>query len=757
MSLLNFRKLGSIILRTAIVTTVLWSAVGCKRTIDLPLVPMPQSVSINSGYLAVPDQWSVSLLTDSVGTADLTAYLQQLGNFELSKSGTVSLIRTDDRGRFPKAESYSMTVTRKGVEIVAADNAGLFYGLQTLLQLSDNTARIPCLSIDDYPRFGYRGMHLDCSRHFFDKQFVIKQLDQLSRMKINTFHWHLTDGGGWRLQIPDYPLLTEGAAWRDTKYYMDWWRSERHYSHQGAEGAYGGYYTADDVREVLEYARLRHITVIPEIEMPGHSEEVTAFYPELSCAGVPYSCGELCIGNEATFEFLENVLDYVMELFPSEYIHIGGDEAEHGAWKKCEKCQARIEELGLGDEYGLQGYLTERIERYLNDHGRKMIGWDEIAECNISPSATIMAWRGIDKGIAAAKEGHRVIMTPGSHCYLDHYQADPSTQPAAIGGYNTLENTYSFDPAHDSLDSAVAELFDGLQGNVWAEYMPEYSHAEYMIYPRMAALAECAWTMPAAKDWEGFKPRVNRLIESLVRRGYNPYRLSDVATVHQNIDYKRHCIKVSLESERTPVEIRYTTNGTEPTVQSSLYKNELRVTDSLKLKMRLFQNGKPIGPVSELRTDYHKAVGKQITYTEGKSYYTYDERYKGGGDNGLIDGLRGSKTYTDGRWQGFCPRDMEVIIDLGKVEPISRVMANFMQEAGPWIFYPSKVEVWVSTDGTDFRLLGTDYPDVGVDVEGAMFRDFGWKGAPVEARYVRYSAFQSSKRAFIFTDEIVIQ
>ena len=354
----------------------------------------------------------------------------------------------------------------------------------------------------------------------------MKQLDAMARYKLNRFHWHLTDGAGWRLEIKRYPQLTEQTAYRPYPNWKAWWKGDRRYCLKDAEGAEGGYYTQDDVRQVLEHARRLHITVIPEIEMPGHSDEVLAVFPQLSCSGKPYKNGELCIGNDETFTFLENVLLEVMDLFPSEYIHIGGDEAAKNSWEKCPKCQARIRKEGLKDEKELQSYLIHRIEKFLNDHGRKLIGWDEILEGGLAPSATVMSWRGEQGGITAAKAEHDVIMTPGEFCYLDAYQDAPVTQPEAIGGYLTLAKVYSYDPVPAELTDAQKTFIKGVQANVWTEYIPTEEHAEYMIYPRLLALAEVAWTAPEHKDWPRFRQAALKEVQWLQSQGYHPFDLS---------------------------------------------------------------------------------------------------------------------------------------------------------------------------------------------------------------------------------------
>lgn len=731
---------------------------ACESPKELGVVPYPQYAQTTSKTVELP---STVTFSTNLAKSDMNDLLAYLPDFAIpmklvDKNPFVTIEITDATDNPIAAEGYNLTVSKQGVNIQASSAAGAFYGLQTLAQLARNGKELSVTTIKDEPRFPYRGLHLDVSRHFFNTDYVKKQIDLVATYKINRLHWHLTDGAGWRLEIPGYPRLTEFAAWRKAANLQDWGKYDHRFCEKNEEGAYGGYYTEADVREVLEYARLRHVTVIPEIEMPGHSGEVLAAYPQLSCTGKPYTSGEVCIGNEETFKFFEDVLDEVIRLFPSRYIHIGGDEASRRHWKACPKCQKRMKEEGLKDESELQSYMIVRIEKYLNDKGREIIGWDEILDGGLAPNATVMSWRGTEGGIAAARMGHYAIMTPESHCYLDHYQDDPETQPLAFGACIPIGQTYSYDPAPDSLGSDICKYILGVQGNVWAEYLPTYEHAEYMIYPRIIALAEVGWTPMENKHPESFKRRINNEIRYIRTKGYNPFTLSEQVQTSQTVDYAKKKIMLSLTSEKHPIDIRYTTDGSEPTVSSKLYKKPFAVKDSILLTARLFDGEKPIGKSLHLRTDYHKGIGKKITYAPGGRYYQHKEVYKGGGDAGLLDGLRGGKSYMDGRWQGFCPNDLDAIIDLGEVTAIHRVMANFMQIRTPQVFLPAKVEVWASVDGKNFTLLGSDIcseEEAGKDV---IFRDFGWIGTPTETRYVRFHAIQGKKQ-FLFTDEIVIQ
>lgn len=455
---------------------------------------------------------------------------------ELPARGIVLALAED----IEKSESYIMNITSRRILIQGDDAAGVFYGIQSLRQLlppeleqPDMAAglvnvRVSNIYIEDYPEFPYRGMHLDVARHFFDVDFIKKYIDLMALHKMNTFHWHLTEDQGWRIEIKKYPLLTEIGAWR--KETLIGHGGNPPFEYDGKR--YGGYYTQDDVREIVAYAAERHITVIPEIEMPGHATAALAAYPELGCTGGPYEVitrwgvfeDVFCAGNDKTFEFLEDVLTEVTELFPSQYIHIGGDECPKTRWEECPKCQARIQEEGLADEYELQSYFIRRIEKFLLSKGRNIIGWDEILEGGLAPQATVMSWRGVRGGIEAAQMGHDVIMTPTSHCYFDYYQADPETQPLAIGGYLPLSRVYEFNPIPLDLSDKEAEHILGAQGNVWTEYMKTSDHVEYMAYPRAIALAEVLWTPDRKHDFEDFSQRLNYHFKRLDALNVNYFR-----------------------------------------------------------------------------------------------------------------------------------------------------------------------------------------------------------------------------------------
>ena len=509
-----------------------FASCGQQPVEEVSIIPVPLKAEWQGGAFVIDGQTSLWVDAPEADKQILQDYLaaspmKLAVATELPSSNVIVLKQVSELPGVQRAEGYVLTATDKAVEVQATTGAGLFYGVQTLLQMAGDNNRVAIGTITDEPRFEYRGMMLDVSRHFFGLDFVKKQIDAMAYYKLNRLHIHLTDAAGWRIEIKKYPRLTNFAAWRTGKNWKEWWNGDRKYVEEGSEGAEGGYFTQDQCREIVEYAKKHYITVIPEIEMPSHSEEVLTAYPELSCTHVPYKQADFCVGNEKTFEFLENVLLEVMEIFPSEYIHVGGDEASKQSWKTCPLCQARMKKEGLKDVDELQSYLIERMEKFLNKHGRNLLGWDEILEGGLAPNATVMSWRGVEGGLKAIEGGHRAIMTPGAYCYFDSYQDAPHTQPEAIGGYLPLKKVYSYDPIPETFTPEQAKLMYGVQANLWAEYIPTPEHLEYMIYPRILALAEVAWSAVANKNYDDFHARALKAVDELRAKGYNTFDLKN--------------------------------------------------------------------------------------------------------------------------------------------------------------------------------------------------------------------------------------
>lgn len=462
--------------------------------------------------------------------------------------------------RFLSDEAYELEITSEAIRIEARSSAGLFYGLQTLLQMKRGN-RVNCARVKDSPRFTYRGVMIDVSRHFYSLDFLKKQIDVLAAFKLNRLHLHLTDAAGWRLQIKKYPELTRFAAWRTSPDWKTWWNDgKRHYAIEGTPESFGGYYTQKEMRELVEYASQRRITIVPEIEMPAHSEEVLAAYPQLSCEGIPYKNADFCAGNEETFRFLEHVLCEVARIFPSEYLHVGGDEAGKVAWRTCPKCQKRMKEEGYADVEQLQSYFMRRVGGIVEKLGRKMIGWDEVMQGGDLPNnAAVMVWRDENFAKEALEKGYPVVLSPGKWCYLDAYQDNPFTQPEAIGGYLPLQKVYAYNPTAglNNLDKVM-----GVQGNLWTEYISKAEQIEAMLYPRALAIAEIGWTPQKERVWEDFHVRALYAVEQLKNKGYHPFELSKEYGNRKEAEQPLKCLSIGKKVKyNAPWHVAYPSTG----------------------------------------------------------------------------------------------------------------------------------------------------------------------------------------------------
>ncbi|MEL7585668.1 MAG: family 20 glycosylhydrolase [Prolixibacteraceae bacterium] len=596
---------------------------GCKSSTEEPrvsVIPKPVNIEYSGKELEFDDGVKVVSSDTALDLAAKRLYdrMKELPQAEFlteSKKASVTVrLKLDER--IGQAEGYQLKIGRD-VTISGKDRAGVLHGIESLLQIihqapvTEDGFEIPRLTMTDYPRFGYRGMHLDVSRHFFPPEFIKKYIDLIAMHKMNTFHWHLTDDQGWRIEIKKYPKLTEVGAWRVDHENLPW--GERPDRAEGDSAAYGGFYTQDQIREIVAYAAEREITVIPEIEMPGHSAAAIAAYPEYSCSGAQTTVPSgghtgtniLCAGKDETFTFLEDVLTEVMALFPSKYIHIGGDEAWKKEWENCPLCQKRIQDKGLKDEHELQSYFIRRIDKFLTSKDRILIGWDEILEGGLAENATVMSWRGEAGGIKAAQMGHDVIMTPVDYCYFDYYQSEEKEmEPPAFNGYISLDKVYAYEPVPEELTAEESKHILGAQGNVWTEYMAAEAVVEYRVLPRMTALSEVLWSPKEGRDRNDFMKRLEPFLNQLTTRNYNFFIPAPQGAFKEMIFLDS--THVRLESPWPFATIRYTLDRTEPVVQSHAYEKPFPVGDQTVLKTALFLENGQHGPVKTVH--YRKVL-----------------------------------------------------------------------------------------------------------------------------------------------------
>ncbi|WP_052670932.1 glycoside hydrolase family 20 protein [Draconibacterium sediminis] len=667
-------------------------------------------------------------------------------------------------------EGYTLSIQNDRVFLNANTTAGLFYGMHSIWQLltvNDGTT-LPCMDITDYPRFGWRGLHLDVSRHFMPVEFIYKYIDYIALNKMNVFHWHLVDDQGWRIEIKKYPKLTDVGAWRADREDLDW--NSRKEPVKENEPKYGGFYSQEDVKAIVEYARKKHVTVIPEIEMPAHVMSALAAYPEFSCTGEykPVPPGGVwpithifCAGKEETFNFLEDVLTEVMELFLSTYIHIGGDEATKTEWEKCELCQKRMTDEGLKDEHELQAYFIKRIEKFLNKNGRQLIGWDEILEGGLDPTATIMSWRGSDPGIRAAKAGHDVVMSPTSHCYFDYYQGDPSLEPKAFGGNITLKKVYNYEPVPAELSIDEAKHIIGAQANIWTEYMPNGRHVEYMIMPRMSALSEVLWSPKDAKDWGDFSKRMESQYKRFDKLGINYATSAFQVSAKPELDPANKSIKIELSTEAYDPTIYYTTDGSKPTANSKKYTQPFSISKSGTVKAVVIQDGEL--KTEPLATDFfiHKAIACKVDQK-----FPNSKSYESTGEYALVNGIKGTRNHADGNWKGFVGNDFVGTVDLGKETEFSAVKVGVLQNIGAWIFYPSQMIVEGSNDGKTFKKIGSVKNKVSISDGERQIQELVVNKKAL-ARYLRVTVKNlgecpkghagAGEPAWLFVDEIIVE
>ncbi len=747
---------------------------------DFHVVPLPKEVrSTAAGTFQLTER---TIICYPQGDKVLKRHAELLASYVKQATGLTlnvvnvaaqkSCIRLTRAMRSANPEAYTIRVNSDIILIDGASEAGSFYGVQTFRKaLPQGVAQgvgIPAVEVKDYPRFSYRGAHLDVARHFMTADSVKRFIDMLALHNINRFHWHLTDDQGWRLEIKKYPLLTQKGAWREQT-------TIGHNSGRFDGKKHGGYYTQKEIKDIVKYAADRYITIVPEIDMPGHMQAALSAYPELGCTGGPYKVWQewgvtdsvLCVGNDRTLRFIDDVLDEVVKLFPSTYIHVGGDECPKTMWKNCAKCQARIKQEHLEAdgrhtaEERLQSFLIRHAEKHLNQLGRQMIGWDETLEGGLAPNATVMSWRGEGGGIEAARQKHDVIMTPNTYLYFDYYQsADKAHEPEAIGGYLPLEHVYSYEPMPRSITPEEQKHIIGVQANLWTEYIPTFRQVEYMELPRMAALSEVQWCSPEQKSYCAFIDRLQRLVDVYKREGYNYSKVIFNPTLTLQTDTAQHCIVATLSTIDNAA-IHYTLDGSAPTASSPRYTAPLRIEQSATLRAAAFRNWGQTPEVSQTFS-FNRATARPIRLLQQPhpaQVYA--------GPTLLVDGLTAPDTnYASGRWIGFCGTDLEALIDLQQPQSISSLSLNTCVEKGYWIFDARSISLYGSTNGTDFSLLTKEeYPAL-TEASPNQINHHALSFAPSTVRYVKLVVesehhlpqWHSGKGnpAFVFVDEICI-
>jgi len=744
---------------------------------DIQIIPKPAELKLNSGVFEFTD--NTVFVTGNTEQQDianaLIVKLKAAAGLELDivndapQNNYIEFIIDNNLND----EAYKLIANNDKITITAKSNAGFIYGLESMRQLlpvaiesktvvSDETWIIPNVEIQDEPRFKWRGLMLDLSRHFFDKAYLKEIIDGLAMHKMNVLHLHLVDDQGWRIEIKKYPKLTEVGAWRVDQEDQHW--SARDAVKAGEKGTYGGFLTQAELKELVAYGQSKNVEIIPEIEMPAHVTSAIAAYPELSCFETPVGVPSggvwpitdiYCAGKESTFEFLENVLLEVMDIFPSNYIHIGGDEATKTNWKTCPHCKRRMQSEGLHDVEELQSYFVKRMEKFINAKGKKLVGWDEILEGGLAPDATVMSWRGVKGGVEAAKQGHDVVMTPGTHCYFDHYQGPQNEEPLAWGGYSPLSKVYEFDPIVDSMSEEEASHVLGGQANLWSEFVTTNSHSQYMIFPRISALAEAVWSPKDLRDWNNFSTRVTSLFKRYDHLGINYAKSAYLVTADTQINIENKAVEVLLKNEFPNSDIRYTLDDSTPNSTSLKYKNSIKLTETTRINAFLFENDEPVGKLFNKTIKFHKAIGKKVVYNG-----IYSDSYQGAGEFGMVNSLRGTKNFHDGQWQAWLDKDMEVVIDLEKDTAIHEVTVGSMENQGPGIYYPSKVTVLVSHDGERYQEVGTIKRAYAKNAASEL-KDFRVEFDEIQARYVKVIAtnlktIPSGGGVWLFVDEILI-
>lgn len=757
--------------------------IGCENTNlthSISIVPRPAQMMPGSGNYFFSDKTVFVVENEEQVEAvnGLIALFSSSAGFtpQLNIGGKGNILLITDTSL--KSEAYSLNVSPKEIVINASDIKGFFYALQTIRQLlpasiergslSDEKVEwsIPAVNIQDEPRFEYRALLLDVSRFFIPKENVLRIIDCMAMLKINMLHFHLTDDNGWRIEIKKYPRLTEVGAWRVDRQDMPF--PARRNPKQGEPTPIGGFYTQQDIKEMVAYAAERQIEIVPEIDMPAHSNAALTAYPKLACPTVKEYIGVLpglggrnseiifCAGNDSVFTFLQNVMDEVMELFPSRYIHIGGDEATKTHWKKCPLCQARMKKENLANEEDLQGYFMKRMSDYVRSKGREVIGWDELTNSSFLPEESIvLGWQGFGQAaLKAAEKGHRFIMTPARIMYLIRYQGPQWFEPLTYFGNNTLKDVYDYEPIQKDWKPEYASLLMGVQGSMWTEFCNTPEDVDYLLFPRLAAVAEVAWTQPEKKDWALFLKAVDKYNEHLAEKGIIYAR--SMYNIQHKVTTENGALKVSLECIRPDVEIRYTVDGSEPAINSSLYTDSLTVTASQTIKCTTFAEGKQMGKTLVLPIVWNKATGKSILNAKPN-------------EEVLANGIRGSLKNTDFEWCCWTKSDViSFTIDLQKAEKLNAFTIGCITNYGMAVHKPKSIRIAVSDDNETYRdIAGLRFTPEEIFREGTFIENLSVDMKGTSGRYVRVTAegagscpadhVRPGQEARVYFDEIMIE
>lgn len=754
-------------------------AQSMKTMANYRVIPLPRQIHLTkgAGFVLNANTKIVYPADNAVLKKDaelLADYIQKMTRLRLEVAAvgeTENVIELSTGLNHANKEAYQLTVDGNKIQIKGASEAGTFYGIQTLRKsiptVGEQRLTFPSGEVTDYPQFGYRGGMLDVARHFFSAEEVKTFIDILALHNINNFHWHLTDDQGWRIEIKKYPELIKKSAFR----------AETVIGHtlQMDGKPYGGYYTQQQIKDIIKYAAERHINIVPEIDMPGHMVAALAAYPELGCTGGPYKVRTswgiadevLCAGNDQTLQFAKDVIEEVIELFPGEYINIGGDECPKRAWEKCPKCQAKITELGLVSdgkhtkEERLQSYFMSAMANFITGKGRKVFGWDEILEGGIAPNATILSWRGMGGAEEAARLGHDAIMCPTSHLYFDYYQTENrADEPIAFNGYIPIERTYSFNPISEKLTPEQAKHIIGVQANLWTEYVPTFSQAQYMYMPRIAAACEVQWSDPKQKSYDDFIVRLPQMLQMYDALGYNYGKHYFTVKSEIQPSNRKGALKVKLTSI-AGAKIAYSLDGSNPAEQPKWYHGPFEVKKTSTIKAVAFFDNLKSDLFSE-EIKIHKGLGKSVTYNTRPS-----DSYKGNSPSELVNGLLGTTYFHSGRWIGFVKNDMDVVIDLEKHVSINQVTLRTLIDEGNWIFPDRGVILSVSDDAVHFKEVYNESKAPMSEAKAAAVHQQKITMQNVRGRYLKVRMlsehsipdwhYGKGHPAFLFVDEITVE